>query len=75
MKNLKSSFAQRVKILRKKQNLTQVELAQLCGISISFLSNIERGINTPSFNVLESLAKALKVQVKVLFDFEASKGE
>lgn len=74
MKTLKSSFAQKIKILRKKQNLTQIELAQLCDISTSFLSNIERGVNAPSFDVLESLANALKVKVKDLFDFEKSNG-
>jgi transcriptional regulator with XRE-family HTH domain len=74
MKNLKSSFANKIKALRKQRNLTQNELAQLCGISTSFLSNMERGLNAPSFDVLESLAKALKVQVKDLFDFENSGG-
>ena len=74
MKSLKSQFAKKIKSLRKSKNLTQVELAQLCGVSVSFISNIERGVNTPSFGVLESLAKALKVQVKDLFDFEVNNG-
>lgn len=70
MKNLKLLFAQKIRSLRKQRNLTQIELAQLCGLSASYLSNIERGINAPSFDVLETLAKVLRIQVKDLFDFQ-----
>jgi transcriptional regulator with XRE-family HTH domain len=41
----------------------------LVGISVDFLSLIERGIDAPSFEVLDQIAKAVKVPVSFLFDF------
>ena len=40
----------------------------MLGISVDFLGLIERGINSPSFDTLERMAKSLRVQVKDLFD-------
>jgi hypothetical protein len=39
------------------------------GISVDFLSLIERGINAPSFETIEQMARRLKMPVKALFDF------
>jgi len=39
------------------------------GISVDFLSLIERGVNAPSFETIEQIAKKLRVPVKALFDF------
>jgi transcriptional regulator with XRE-family HTH domain len=39
------------------------------GISVDVLSLIERGINAPSFEVLEQMAEGLKLPVRELFDF------
>jgi transcriptional regulator with XRE-family HTH domain len=50
--------------------LTQERLAETTGISVEFLSNIERGINAPSFETIEKLAKVLNVSYHELFDFE-----
>ena len=49
--------------------MTQEQFAELIGISVDFLSLIERGINAPSCDVLENMARRLKVTVKELFDF------
>jgi len=35
--------------------LTQEQFAELVGVSVDFLSLIERGINAPSFEVLERM--------------------
>jgi transcriptional regulator with XRE-family HTH domain len=51
------------------RKLTQEEFAELIGISVDFLSLIERGINAPSFEVLEQMASALELTVRDLFDF------
>jgi len=37
---------------------------------LDFLSLIERGINAPSFETIEHIAKRLRVPVIALFDFE-----
>lgn len=51
------------------RKLTQEEFAELVGISVDFLSLIERGINSPGFEVLERMADRLDLQVRELFDF------
>lgn len=44
-----------VRAERKRQKLTQTQLAQLCGVSLSFVSNLENGKPTTE------LQKTLKV--------------
>jgi len=67
---LRKRFGQRVRILRRQAELTQEELAAKADISVDFLGLIERGINAPSFETLEKLARALSVKVREFFDFE-----
>jgi transcriptional regulator with XRE-family HTH domain len=40
----------------------------MLGISVDFLSLIERGVNAPSFETLEKIAKRLRMPVSALFD-------
>jgi transcriptional regulator with XRE-family HTH domain len=56
-------------VIRLHRKLTQEEFAELFGISVDFLSLIERGINAPGFEVLERMADRLDLQVRELFDF------
>jgi transcriptional regulator with XRE-family HTH domain len=49
--------------------MTQEKFAETLDISVDFLSLIERGINAPSFETLETIAKRLKVPVVELFMF------
>jgi transcriptional regulator with XRE-family HTH domain len=67
--SLRRQFGTRLKTIRLERKLTQEEFAELIGISVDFLSLIERGINAPSFEVLERMAKRLHLQVRELFDF------
>ena len=50
--------------------MTQERFAEALSISVDFLSLMERGINTPSFETLERIAKRLKVSVAFLFTFD-----
>lgn len=70
MGQLRTQFAKRLKMLRLTKGLTQAELAKAAKLSTSFVSNLERGINAPSFENLEGIAEALGITVKDLFDFE-----
>lgn len=56
-----------VQRLRKKNNLTQTELAKKIGISQKHLSDIETGTKFPSAGIIEKLAHELNVQVSILF--------
>ena len=69
---LREKFGNRVRLLRGESGLTQEQLAERAGISVDFLSLIERGKNSPSFDNLEDLAEALNVSVARLFTFEDS---
>ena len=69
MATLRVEFGRRIRSIRSERQLTQEEFAELIGISVDFLSLIERGINAPSFQVLERMAKNLDLTVRDLFDF------
>jgi len=71
MTELREHFAQRLRALRVARQLTQEDLAQRTGLSVNFISTMERGINAPSFETLDVLAKTLDVAVKDLFDFDS----
>lgn len=69
MAELRKEFGKRLQYLRRQASLTQEQLAEQAEISVDFLSLVERGINAPSFDNLEKLAKALGVSVQELFEF------
>jgi transcriptional regulator with XRE-family HTH domain len=69
MPSLRRDFGNRLRSIRRGRELTQEQFAELVGISVDFLSLIERGINAPSFEVLERMAERLEMQVRDLFDF------
>lgn len=70
MYSLRQKFGRHLRKIRRQKNLTQEQLAESVGVSVEFLSNIERGINAPSFETLEKISQELKVTVAQLFDFQ-----
>lgn len=54
---------ERMKELRTERDLTLKELAERSELSVSYLSDIERGRTIPTLNTLESIANALDVTV------------
>jgi transcriptional regulator with XRE-family HTH domain len=56
-------FGGRIRELRRKADLTLQALADEAGISVGFLSQVERNKATPSLGTLASLATALGVEV------------
>jgi transcriptional regulator with XRE-family HTH domain len=65
-------FGQRLRAIRLAKRLSQEQFAELLGISVDFLSLIERGINAPSFENLDAFSEQLKMPLSVLFDFDGS---
>lgn len=51
-------------------NLSQEELAWKADLEISQISRIERGVINTSVSQMFSIAEALNIPVKELFDFE-----
>ena len=59
-------FGERVKKQRLLAQLTQDKLAQMSGISLSFLGHIERGTRKASLDTVVKLSNALKVSPNYL---------
>lgn len=60
-------LGKRIKGLRRLKGFTQQELAERINVSVSSLSNMERGIRKPKPFLLENIARALEVSPEELF--------
>jgi transcriptional regulator with XRE-family HTH domain len=69
MRSLRRSFGLRLKSIRTSRKLTQEQFAEFIGVSVDFLSLIERGISAPSFERIEQIAGRLDTSVASLFTF------
>jgi len=58
---LRETFAQKVKETRLAKKVTQEQLADSAGFSVSYVSLLERGGRSASLETIETIAKALKV--------------
>jgi len=70
LRDLKAQFGLRVRQIRDELDKTQEQFAEILGISVDFLSLIERGRNAPSFKKLERMSRGLNKPVAYLFTFE-----
>ena len=52
---------------REIANVSVRRLAELAGVSNPYLSQIERGLRRPSAEILQQLAKALKISAETLY--------
>jgi len=68
IQNKRSKIGARIKEVRKKMKLSQLELANIVGISQSHLANIELGRKRISYDLLEKIARALKVSPSFLLE-------
>jgi transcriptional regulator with XRE-family HTH domain len=64
------NVGQRIRSLRERQGLTLRALAKRCGLSITAISQIERGENSPTVSSLHMLAAALGVSIIDLFQHD-----
>jgi transcriptional regulator with XRE-family HTH domain len=67
--SLHKRFGRRVRQIRDELDKTQEEFAEITGMSVDFLSLIERGRNAPSFKKLELMTRGLGVSAAYLFTF------
>lgn len=63
---MKTNTSQKIKQIRKDNNLTQQEFSEKMGVSRSYLSNVEAGKQEPSFSFLMLLLRAFKVDANWL---------
>jgi len=63
---LPKSLGKKVQRKRKELGLTQEQLAEKVGISLAYMGFIEQGRYAPSLEVLDRIARALRVKMNEL---------
>ncbi len=66
-KKTRKKLGKKIQRLRKGLGYSQEDLAELVRISRTHIGHIEQGIRSPSLEVIERIAKVLKVKIKDLF--------
>ena len=74
MATLRQRFGHRLRQIRLSRQMSQERFAEKLGISVDFLSLIERGRNAPSFETLDQIATRLRLPVAELFTFDGLGG-
>ena len=64
---IKAILGKNIKFFRFRREYSQAVLAERADISITFLSNIERGLKFPKPDILSKIAGALEVPIHELF--------
>ncbi len=67
MGKLHELFGSNVKKFRHMNGLTQVKLAELCELSSNYIVEIETARKFPTIEVIETLARILKIEAYQLF--------
>lgn len=53
----------RLRQIRRERGFTLAVLSQFCGVSVSYLSAVEKGINQPSLHTLAAITEALGASI------------
>lgn len=69
MNNIKHLLGENIKRIRRRQHITQENLAELVDRSKNHISKIEQGLTNPPLDLLIEIANALNVSMNELFDF------
>lgn len=62
-----SDLGEFIRQQREVANVSVRRLAELAGVSNPYLSQIERGLRRPSAEILQQLAKALKISAETMY--------
>jgi transcriptional regulator with XRE-family HTH domain len=74
MKDVRDGLEQRLRDLgafireqRRRGHLSMRKLSELAGVSNPYLSQIERGLRKPSADILQQIARALRISAETLY--------
>jgi transcriptional regulator with XRE-family HTH domain len=70
-----TEVGKRLRVLREEKRISLRELGRLSGISVNALSQIERGLTSPSVSTLYRLVEGLGVPITAIFRAEPLKEE
>lgn len=62
-----------IKNIRKQKGQTQNEFAALCGITQTYLSQIESNLKEPTLSTLKSISEKLNMPLPILFFLSLTK--
>ncbi|MFO0763682.1 MAG: helix-turn-helix transcriptional regulator [Candidatus Gracilibacteria bacterium] len=65
--DIKKSFGETIRALRKERKISQEGLAEKSGLHRTYIGNVERGEKNISLENIAILAIALEVEIKDLF--------
>lgn len=68
---LRETLAKNIKDIRLSKHLSQEELADICGLHRTYISDIERGIRNISVDNIEKIADGLGVEPSQLLEDKA----
>ncbi|MBS1852796.1 MAG: helix-turn-helix transcriptional regulator [Acidobacteria bacterium] len=68
-------FGSRIRSLREAADVSRERAAENADINANYLGEIERGEKWPSIDVIQRLARALKVSPSAFFDFEGEEND
>lgn len=63
-----NSLGKRIREIRKSKNITLQDLAEKTGLSIGFLSKVERDLNSPNLVNLYKICQILHIQINDLLE-------
>lgn len=67
--DIKVAFGEKVKAIRKSQNVSQEKLAELAELDRTYISDIENGKRNVSIETVFKIAKALDKPMVSFFEF------
>src|SRR5919206_1512431 len=62
-----NSIGEYIREQREQAKISMRQLAQAAGVSNPYLSQIERGLRKPSADILQQIAKALRISAETLY--------
>ncbi|AYD03509.1 transcriptional regulator (plasmid) [Neorhizobium sp. NCHU2750] len=69
------TMGERIRALRRERSLSLMDIAQRTGYSVGYLSQIERGLSSPSLRTMVALGEAFGIGLSGLFSRGASASE
>ena len=68
-------IAETIATMRKEKEMSQQQLAKLCGVSIGAVSKWERGAAYPSIELLPKLARFFGISIDALIGYDMNAPE
>lgn len=67
--DVRLKFANKLKTIRAKRNLSQEDLALLCDIDRTYVGRLENMTRNPSLEILQKIADGLDIKLNELLTF------